>query len=200
MEKDYYPETTYGNYKKASLSGKSGKRKKEIIKISLETYQNNLKKVAIASAITVSLAIAGGMHLANNIKDGMVINNMAYQFQVNVISPETHRTDNNQYYFYDYNDIADRIEAMDNPDLGYYLFYKNTGTYQTDKVLQETRYGGFDEYLAEHNYENEKDFSKTMEEVALSTNQLKENMENIDEIQNEHTKDSNGTNEKYGGK
>lgn len=200
MEKEYYPEETYGNYKKASLSGGTGKRKKEIIKISLETYQNNLKKIAIASAITVSLAIAGGMHLVDNIKDSMVINNMAYQFQVDVISPETHRTDNNQFYFYDYNDIADRIEAMDNPDLGYYLFYKNTGTYQTDKVLQQTRYGGFEEYLTTHNYEDEKEFSKTMEKVAIATNQIQENMENIDEIQSEHTKDSNKQEGTYGGK
>lgn len=197
MEKGLNEEEKYGRYKRESLSGESGKRNNEKIKISLKTYQKNLAIIAATSALTVALAIGGGTIAANNIKDSITLNSLAYQFSREVISPETHRTDNNQYYFFDYSDIADRIFSMENPDLGFYLFYANEGRYQTDKLMQETRYRSFENYLQEHNFEDEKDFEKTMEKVAILTNDVNENNEKLEEIAREHKKNDN---QSYGGK
>lgn len=198
MYEDLYANDQYKRFKESSVQGSSARRTGEVVKIKKSTYKRNLKMIAAATALATSLIIGSGANAYTRLKESATINSLAYQFHSEVITPETHRTQDNQHYFYDYDDIADRIESMDNPDIGYYLFYKNTGTYQTDKVLQETSYHSFDAYLEAHNFENEKEFSKAMAKVTLLDNEINNKTQELETITNEmhNTDDSDNS---YGG-
>lgn len=189
----------YSRLKKNSTEGGSGKRDGEYARIKKSTYRKNMRTIAIATALATTLVIGGGAKVYKKLVDNATLTTLVVDFKKDVISPETHRTDNNQYYFYYYDNIADRIESMENPDIGYYLLYRNIGTEQTNRVLQQTSYGSFNQYLSEHNFTDAEDFSKKMAEITLLDNEIKEKEEELNtQIDDIHNTDN--SNDSYGGK
>ena len=200
MDNESLDQKRYENLKENSLSGKSGTRDGEKLKIKLSTYHRNLGIAATASALAVVLAINAGGAVINQVRDNMTLNSIVQQFKIQIISPETHRTQDNKNYYYDYSDIAEAIMHMDNPDIGFYLFYKNTGEYQTDKLMHETQYKTFEEYLLCHNYLDVEDFVRCMEQVTLLTKDMGDSKKEIDELMESHRVIIDDTPSSYGGK
>lgn len=146
-----------------SINGESGRLdRSRTVRMSYSRFSNSLKAVAAATALATTLAIGAGHAIIDNFKESSVINRLAYEFQVDCISPETHRTQDNQHYFYVYDDIATYIEGMDDPEVGIYLFNINTNDYQTNKVLDYTRYDSLDEFLEAHQYKDSDEFREDM--------------------------------------
>ena len=119
-------------------------------------------------ALGVSAAILGGIatgtviNAIDTISENAIVYSAEKDFSRNVIQPNTHRTDDLQNYFYDYEDIAKSItgEGKDfSSEL--YLTYSDIGEYQTNLVLEKTGYNGsLEEYATAAGYESIEDWSK----------------------------------------
>ena len=101
----------YDEFENSSLSGESRARiKNRKKKKKKEELSKRFRRLAISVAVVVSLAIGLTGTAINEIQDRMTIDNMARDYQVEVINPNTHRTDDGQHYFYDYLLLLDNHE------------------------------------------------------------------------------------------
>lgn len=170
-----------------SISGGSGKYdKNRTIRMKYRDFSRSLKAVAAATAIATTIVIGAGSSLVDNFKEACVINRLSHEFQVECISPETHRTNDNQHYFYDYDDIAYYIEGMDDFEVGVYLFNINTSDYQTDRVMDWTKYDSFDAFLQAHSYKDSDEFRSDMRDRLAKEESVRQMMQEVDEVKGEH--------------
>ena len=119
-------------------------------------------------ALGVSAAVLGGVttgaiiNAIDIFNENAIVYSAEKDFSRNVIQPNTHRTDDLQNYFYDYEDIAKSItgEGKDFSNQ-LYLTYSDLGEYQTNLVLEKTGYNGsLGEYATDAGYESIEDWSK----------------------------------------
>ena len=178
----------YENYRRQSTTGASAKRDpNRRIRMKYSDYKKTIKTVAIATAITVSVVLAGTNMYAGTIHDRMTTGRMINDFHREYIAPETHRTNDNQHYFYDYFDIANRMEQMEDFDEGVYLLVNDIGEYQADRVLAYTDYDNFENYLNTHNYKDSDDFNKTMSKKIVLEEEIENKNNEIRNMLQDHT-------------
>ena len=174
-------------YRKRSTSGSSARRDpNRRIRMKYGDYKKSLKITAIATAVAVSLAIAGGTHYVDKVKDNVYLGQMGQDFRTEYIVPETHRTNDNQHYFYDYMDIAHHMKESENFDELVYLLTATLGDYQADQVMVYTDYKGLDNYLEQHNFEDSKEFIKVMEEKVLAEKDIEEQAKEMNQMLEDH--------------
>lgn len=174
--------------KEKSLNGGTCRlNKNRTISMRYSTFSRHVRCVAAATAIATTLVIGGGNFLIDRAKDNVTIHRLASEFRTECISPETHRTNDNQHYFYDYMDIADYINNMDDFDTGVYLFNVCTSDYQTDCVMTYTSYNSFDAYLKSHSYADSDDFRKVMRERLTIEDDVRQMLSKAQDIAAEHT-------------
>lgn len=178
----------YENYRRQSTTGASAKRDpNRRIRMKYSDYKKTIKTVAIATAITVSVVLAGTNMYAGTIHDRMTTGRMINDFHREYIAPETHRTNDNQHYFYDYFDIANRMEQMEDFDEGVYLLVNDIGEYQADRVLAYTDYDNFENYLNTHNYKDADDFNKTISKKIVLEQEIENKNNEIRNMLQNHT-------------
>lgn len=186
-EERQYPYELEERLRKNSLSGREGQRTRERkIRMKYKDFIRTLKIIAISSAIAASIVIGAGAKTIDYIHDTMIINQLTSEFQRDCINPETHRTLDNQHYYYDYGDIADYCEEMGDFDLGIYLFCRNAGDYQTGRVLEYTPYKSLDGYLEAHNWESADDWKKDMRERIVLAAEADEKEAELARMRAEH--------------
>ena len=187
MDRDEIERERYAEYRKRSTSGGSARRDpNRKIKIRYSDYKRTIKAAAIAAAIAISLILVGGNHLVNDIQDKVYLGQLAKDFRTEYIAQETHRTNDNEHYFYDYMDIANHMEKSEDFDEKVFLLTATLGDYQADQVMVYTDYKGLDNYLAQHNFENSEDFIKVMEEKALAEKEINEQATEMNEMLDNH--------------
>lgn len=185
MSKDIDRER-YENLKKRSKNASKGHKKKDYkIQMRLSDYVKSLKIVGGACVISTLLAIGVGHQMIDNIKDAMVINSLVQDFNSEVIQPEAHRTNDNKNYFYDYQDIANYLNKMDDFDTGVYLLNSNIGDYQTGLVLGYTSYDSFTHYKEVKGYESTEDFRDNVRKKILLTEDIKEKEQELADMNSE---------------
>ena len=177
----------YDSYKKRSTTGASSRRNgNKKIRMNLKDYRKSLCSMSLATAIAVSGLIAGGSHLVDSMQKSMIINNLHRDFRMEYIVPETHRTEDHQNYYYDYDHIAQHLEDYEEFDVGLYLLETDIGEYQTNKVMNYTKYGTIDDYLEQKGYKDNNEFKKTMEKKIVLLNELEENKNELQEMMQPH--------------
>ena len=177
----------YDEFENSSLSGESRARiKNRREKVKKEELSKRFRRLAISVAVVVSLAIGLTGTAINEIQDRMTIDNMARDYQVEVINPNTHRTDDGQHYFYDYSDIANEVVSAANSDDAIYLLDINIGDDQTDKVLSHTEYKSLDSYLDLRGYENSDEFQKDMRERLIIKSEINEKTNELERMNIDH--------------
>lgn len=173
--------------RRKSLSGSDGVRSRERrIRMKYKDYVRSLKVLAVTTAVAVSLAIGAGTAAVHHIQDNITVNHLVSEFQRDCINHETHRTQDNEHYFYDYDDIADYCEEMGDFDLGIYLFDANTNDYQTGRVLAYTSYESLDGYLDAHGWEDADEWKKNMREKIVLNHEIEEKKEELRQMAEEH--------------
>ncbi len=177
---------SYSRYRDQSLHGDAVRREHKKKKVSYNQYRASLAAVCVATTIAVSGLIGIGNHVHQSISDTMVLNQMLGDFQANVINPETHRTNDNQNYFYDYGDIARRMEEMDDFDVALYLLDSNLGDNQSARVLSHTSVNNWDNYLSSHNYQDSQEFREAMRERVLLESEISNKQEELRKMTQEH--------------
>lgn len=173
--------------RRQSLSGSNGQRTPEKrIKMKYSNFIKFLKIYAVVIAVATTLVVGGGKALVNRVQDNIEINQMAWDFHKDCISHETHRTLDNEHYYYDYDDIADYIKENMDFDTGIYMFNINTNDYQTSRVLKYTEYENMEGYLKAHNWEDSDAWRKDMRTKVLTQNELDEKNEELRKMAEEH--------------
>ena len=166
--------------KKNSTSGKRVKRmRNDLYRINRKEFYERMKIVAASTAIATTLLLGLSNAAVSRIQDIIVHDTMRNEFQVEILSPETHRTNDGLYPYYDYEDIAERIEDSENYDDNVFFLYEILGEYQTNLVLEQTKFGGFPSYLREKGYsiDNLDEYKKQELKRILATNELEKMLE-----------------------
>lgn len=138
------------NLVRKSTMSPAQKERARVVKAQQRRKQRQKRMAAFALACMITGGVAVGF--VSNVIDTMHNNAIVYEqtsaFTKEVIYPNTHRTDNKQYYYYDYDDIADAIMA-DGKDFSTELYkaYSYLGEYQTDRVMRYTDYDSVAAYV-----------------------------------------------------
>ena len=186
------PELQFADIKKMkekSTSGGTGKKGAKNIRMTLEAYKKSLARVAAATAAAVILVCSLGSAAFKSIKNNMIINNAARDCRYECIAPETHRTSNNEGYFYDYSRVYGHLVERYGEDVGLYLFYCATNSeHQLDRMVSEgiRGYNDFDDYLRKHNYSSFNEWRNTMRKRTLLEYEDDELHRELDEIKDKH--------------
>ena len=176
------------DFKRSSMSGETGRRTgKKYVKIPMDVYKARLKVLAAAVALFTSVAVSCVPGAIKTVSNNWTINKMMSEFHSEYVTPETHRTDDNEHFFYDYNDIARHLEEYGDFDEAVFLLNRDIGYYQTGQVLRWTEYGSFTGYLEEKGYKNEEDFQDDMKEQIIMGIEIKEMQDELTQMQEAHT-------------
>ena len=181
----------------------------------VRVYVDRLK-VAIAALCTLCMVAGAGLvSIGGSWMDAMHDNKVLYsyssEFRTNAINENTKRTQNNQYYYYEYDDINDYMER-EGADYSQeaYLAYRNLGEHQMDRLFSEgTRKGpdSLQEFVESEGYDTIKDWEKAEREQLLLEHEMREKgyelREMADEIEQQaknELSDSYASSDNFGGK
>lgn len=185
--KNYYSKNI-NNIRDKSMSGEIGRRNKEkSVKMPLKVYKTRLKMLAASVAVVTTVAVSCVPGAIKTVSDNWTINKLTDSFHTEYISPETHRTDNNEHFFYDYDDIAKHLEEYGDFDEAVYLLNRDIGHYQTGQVLRWTPYGSFTEYLNQKGFKDEEDFQDNMKERIIKEIEMLEMQEELISLKSNHS-------------
>ena len=120
---------------KSSSSGKSSRATEKKNKVNENTIVLRLKALGLACLVATGIAVVS--KTAEGFKENSVISPYTMSFHQNVVSPNTHRTYDNQDYFYDYDDISEYL-TVEGTDFSKRLFIATRvlGEYQVNRVLE----------------------------------------------------------------
>lgn len=190
----------YRRLKENSYRQGTGTRKREVIKVDVEKFKKALISIVVAVSIATAGLIAGGTHVVNTLKESMVVGENIRDFQVEVISPETHRTLDNEHYYYDYDDIARHMEDRGQFDNDVYYLIANIGEFQANRVMKYTDYESIDNYLSTNGYEDTEQFLDHQRQEIVAQEELDEKQAELDRMQSEFGNTPMNEETSYGGK
>lgn len=188
MQENRNRRSEYTNMRNNSLNGSTVHRnRKRVVKMRLSDY---IKRMGIVAGVSALIAVAG-VNLAGEAIDKfsskIELAKMASDFRVEAINPNTHRTDDNENYWYDYGNIANEIEDFDdNLGVGIYFCLRDLGEVQTERVMQYTEYETLDKYFETANYKDKDEFKDKIEQEILLSNELDEKQAELLRMQAEH--------------
>lgn len=189
----------YEQLRQKSTSGSVGKREDRYIRIKYSRYKKSIKALIATTIIAVSAIIGGGKAVVDTAKDMITITQLEADFKTDVVNPKTHRTENHQNYYYDYANLADYIENMEDFDEGVYYLLLTIGEHQTNQVLEHTKYKSIESFLEAKGYKNVDEFKKSMKKKVLLEDEIERKERELKEMQEEHL-DTTTEEYKAGGK
>ena len=185
MDKENYERT-----KQNSTSGTPVKRSSsKKIKMTRREYVLRMKALIGTTAVVTMLGMGLTSKVVNAIKDRYVLNKARESFHEEIIKPETHPTITGEFFYYDYIDIGQKIDEMEDIDEGVYLLLEDIGEYYGNYAMNHTRYKSFDNYLDEKGYESMDEFKKDMRKQILVLDELRDKQDELREMKAEHQKD-----------
>ncbi len=190
----------YRRLRENSYKEGTGTRKREVIKVDVEKLKKALISIVVAVSIATAGIIGGGAHVVNTLKESMVVGENIRDFQVEVISPETHRTLDNEHYYYDYDDIARHMEDRGQFDNDVYYLIANIGEFQANRVMKYTDYESIENYLSTNGYEDTEQFIDHQRQEIVAQEELDEKQAELDQMNNEFGNTTINEGTSYGGK
>lgn len=142
----------YNDIYEKSTKGQSTKRDRQYIRIKKDVFK---KTASVIVAAAIGLGAVAGInvdHLIDNFSVNHELGNMVNEFHMEYVAPNTHRTEDNEHFYYDYDKIAAAIETYDNQDTAIYLCEQDLGSFQTGKVLKNMGYGSFSDYAGKKGF------------------------------------------------
>ncbi len=207
-EREYYQRNKYQSSHEGyeslrdnSLRQGTGTRKRNTIKVDAEKFKKALISLVVATSIATAGLIGGGTHVVNTLKESMLVGGNIKDFQVEVISPETHRTMDNEHYYYDYSDIARHMEDRGQFDNDVYYLISNIGEFQANRVMAYTDYDSIDNYLNKNGYKDTEEFLDHQRQEIVVQEQITEKQNELDRMNEEYGNTQVATQEStFGGK
>lgn len=127
-------------YERARNKSVGEEKKVRYVKMTKEAYIARLKTTFLAGAMIAVLAtsalVYGGHVISENLSESKIVREETSSYS-QLVNKETHRTDDNQHYFYDTYDIASELTSdQENIDKGIYGVYMNIGYNEGNKIEQ----------------------------------------------------------------
>lgn len=176
------------NLVKKSVMSPAQKERARVIKAQQRRHERRKRTTALAMACMIVGGIAVGV--ASEVAEIMEENSIVYEqtsaFANDVIYPNTHRTMNDKYYYYDYDDIAEAIQ-QDGKDFSTELYkaYAYLGEEQTNRVMQYTDYSSVHGYATAAGYDNIDDWVKSEREKILLQSEVASKQSELDAMHSE---------------
>ena len=140
--------------------------------------------------MTATIFMVRGISTAvDNYKDDVIISHISGDFKRDIITGETHKTQNGKYYYYDYDDIAKKVMQQEDVEEAVYLLIKTINQEQTERVLAQTPYKSLEIFIQSRGYDSIKDFKDTMARKIVLEQEIIQNKKELEEMQEEHVKD-----------
>lgn len=183
------------NYQRMYNNSVNGERTRRTGKKRKTHYNTSNKKLKMLLGATVLGAVLtiGITKLTSDMWDNAVVNGMISEFQENVIAKESHRTDSNEGYYYDYIDLAQTIKGMDDFDEGVYYLAQTIGDYQTGLVLEHTEYESFTNYMEVKGYEDSDEFRKDIKKRIILKKDIDSDKKELERMLQADTDDNTNT-------
>lgn len=128
-------------YERARNNSVGEDKKVRYVKMRHELYVARLKASFIAGAV-IGILVVGGLVYGsstaiNKMQEYGIVNEELSQYST-IVNQNTHRTDDNQHYFYDTSDIASEISDIKEDDIDKAIFgvYSNIGYNDENKIEQ----------------------------------------------------------------
>ena len=180
-------ENLYADLERRTLSERSKERTRiRREKMAMEELKIRTYKIAGAIAISGILAFTLATNVIESLQDQIYLSSLSSTYQAQVIGPETHRTNDNEHYFFDYIDIAKKVEQSDNVDQSIYFVERNIGEYQTNLVLEHTGFKSLDNYLRMRGYDSIDEFEKDMSKRLVLEGKQSENENELKRMSEQH--------------
>ena len=174
------------NMVRKSTNGSRTHNKPRVVKVYAERAKAAIIALCCVCIVAASGITAGSINAINNFKENQVISHYSSEYRKEAISHNTHRTYDNQHYYYDHADVHD--DGMDYlqregvlsasgslsdsaaEDLSVYFAYRNFGENQMKKFFNENGYScdTLEEYVHREGFKSIDEWaSKQADKVIL---------------------------------
>lgn len=194
----------YDNALRSSTEPRRTRKRMTVAEIKMDVFKNICKRV-LPLTLAVGIGLGGlGFGVVNNVvsswDSNSYITEQVHDFRSDYIVPNTHRTQNNEGYWYDYYEISRGIENAPNKDEAIFYCYENIGSLQTGRVIDYVGYDTFTDYVKSKGFESIEEYEDFMiKEVSLRHETVKDNQE-LEEMLTEHPMTETVENNSLGGK
>ena len=180
-------ENLYADLERRTLSEKSKERTRiRREKMAMEELKIRTYKTAGVIVFSGILAFTLATNAIESLHNQIYLSTMSRICQTEIIGPETHRTLDNEHYFFDYSDIAKKVEQSDNVDQSIYFVERNIGEYQTNLVLEHTGFKSLDNYLRMRGYDSIDEFEKDMSKRLILEGKQSKNENELKRMSEQH--------------
>lgn len=164
-----------------SIQGKSENAKPyRFFKVNAERFKKSVVGLCCTCTVFGAITATGAQAIGKKISDNIEVLDTINQFKNDVVASNTHRTEDDQNYWYDYEEIAKNIKT----DEDIYLLYRSLGEEQSNKVLEyvdgkPTIQG----HISKNNYKDISDWSKTSNKQILLQKEIVSKQRELDAMQ-----------------
>ena len=186
-ESSYYEEQR-GEIVSKSTYSQAQRDRAKVIKAQQrkQARQRRLALLCAACLVVGGVATETVGNIVSNIKSNSAVYSSTMDFRKNVVNPNTHRTWDNEHYYYDYDDIARYIQE-DGRDFSTELYkaYSVMGEYQTNKVLDYTNYESVEAYATSAGFKDIDEWAKSERNKISIQSELLQKQEELAEMHSE---------------
>ena len=199
---DYDERERYSRYE--STRPRRSRRVMTVAEIREDTFKRICKTI-LPITLVIGIGIgAGGVMVKDAIDnhgDSHYIAEQTSEFRDNYISPNTHRTQDNTGYWFDYREISKGIRDADDPDDAIFFCYESIGSLQTGRVIACLGFDTFTDYITSKGFQSVDDYEDFMlEEISLKSSVEKDSAELNRMLDEHHFDDSTENSISLGGK
>ena len=173
-----------------STEPRSTKRRMTVGEIRRDTFNKMCKTVLpLVLAVGVGLGSLGtsiAFKTIDNFDNNRYLGDQVHKFRTEFIAPNTHRTQDNNGYWYDYQEIAKGIAESPNQDEAIYFCYENIDSLQTGKVIDNLGYDSFMSYIQSKGFDTVEDYSKFMKKEVSLRHETAAEMDELEEMVSGH--------------
>lgn len=176
------------NLVKNSTSRDVQRDRARVIKAQQRRQERQRRLAALAAACMIAGGVFVGFvgEVVDTYQENAIVYEQMAEFRREAIYPNTHRTMDNQHYWYDYAKIANELEE-DGKDFSsqLYMAYSDMGEYQVNRVMQYTDYDSVEAYVKAHGFEDIDAWKKSEREKLILQGEINERTSELDAMHRE---------------
>lgn len=187
-----YNEGLVNDMREKSISGTSSKRTGERISINRKKFRKAMSIIITMTFLAGGMTVGAADKLIDSARDNRIVNEMMFDLD-EVVESATHRTDDGKNYWFDYTEIAEHLKEAEDFDQEVYLMYENFSSRnltdpedQIDQVLQNTKIGGFDEFLDSRGFSSVEEFTEVSRNEVLLEAKSIDYQEELNKLREAH--------------
>lgn len=159
-----------------------------VIKAQQRRQERKRRLAALAAACMIAggVFVAGVGEVVETFQENVIVYEQMSEFRQEAIYPNTHRTMDNQHYWYDYAKIAKELEE-DGKDFSsrLYMAYSYMGEFQVNRVMEYTDYANVEAYVKAKGFEDIDAWKKSEREKLILQGEINERTSELDAMHRE---------------